>query len=72
MEKIRYYLEKNIFGVCSYLGERLGISTTRIRLYFIYASCLSIGSPLLLYLIFAFVINIKKYIRIRKNMTWYL
>lgn len=71
MERIRYHFEKNIFGVCSFIGERIGISTARIRLYFIYASCLSFGSPLLIYLVFAFFINVRKYIRIRKNIAWY-
>jgi phage shock protein C len=63
MEKIKYSIEKRAFGVCSYLGEKLGISSNRIRIFFIYASCLTIGSPLIVYLIMAFWINLKKYIK---------
>jgi phage shock protein C len=63
MEKIKYSIEKSAFGVCSYIGEKLGISSNKIRLYFIYASCLTIGSPLIVYLIMAFWINLKKYIK---------
>ncbi len=30
------FLEKYSFGVCTYLGERMGISIFKIRLFFIY------------------------------------
>jgi phage shock protein PspC (stress-responsive transcriptional regulator) len=63
MENIKYSIEKSAFGVCSYIGEKFGISSNKIRLYFIYASCLTIGSPLIVYLVMAFWINLKKYIK---------
>ncbi len=57
------WVEKYSFGVCSYLGDKMGLASARIRLYFIYASFLSFGSPLLIYLVIAFWINIKIYLR---------
>lgn len=72
MEKIKYYVEKNVFGVCSYLGERLGISSNIIRIYFIYTSFITAASPVLLYLILAFWLNIKKYINPKRKSTWEL
>jgi phage shock protein C len=72
MEKIKYYVEKNVFGVCSYLGERLGISSNVIRMYFIYTSFITAASPVLLYLILAFWLNIKKYINPKRKSTWEL
>ena len=69
MDKLKYYVEKNAFGVCTYIGERLGIPVSRIRLYFIYTSCITMGSPLIIYLAAAFWLNLKKYIR-KKETIW--
>ncbi len=57
----RHFLEKSAFGVCQVLGERMNINPARIRLYFIYASFITFGSPLVLYLVAAFWLNSKKY-----------
>lgn len=65
MERLKYFIEQRAFGVCSYLGERWGIASSRIRLYFIYFSFITMASPVILYLILAFWINLKKYIRQR-------
>lgn len=63
-------MEKRLYGVCSYIGNKLGISSERIRLYFIYTSCLTIGSPFLFYLVVAFWMNIRSYIRERRSSVW--
>lgn len=60
MQKIRQYLELHAFGVCSAIGEKLGIASSRIRMWFIYISFLTLGSPVILYMILAFWINIRK------------
>ena len=62
-------IEKYSFGVCSYLADRIGLSSSRVRLYFIYTSFATFGSPLVLYLCMAFWINIKSYVR-RGMMLW--
>jgi phage shock protein PspC (stress-responsive transcriptional regulator) len=62
MDKIRAFFEVHAFGVCSALGEKLGIATTRIRMWFIYISFLTVGSPIIVYMILAFWLNIKRYI----------
>ena len=62
MDKIRAFFEVQAFGVCSALGEKLGIATTRIRMWFIYISFLTIGSPIIVYMILAFWLNMKRYI----------
>jgi len=72
MEKIKYFIEKNAFGVCAYLGEKFGISSSIIRMYFIYASFITVASPVLVYLFLAFWLNIKKYIRSNKKTAWNL
>ena len=70
MEKLKFFVEKHAFGVCSYLGDRFGISSGNIRLYFIYTSFITMGSPIIIYLIMAFWLNIKKYMRPNRNSMW--
>lgn len=62
-------VERSAFGVCSYLGDKLGINSAKIRLYFIYTSFVTMGSPIIFYLVMAFWLNIKKYIR-RSYAVW--
>ncbi|WP_088124988.1 PspC domain-containing protein [Roseivirga misakiensis] len=71
MERIQQFFENQAFGVCTKLGEKLHISTSSIRLFFIYASFLTFGSPLIIYLSLAWVINFRKHLRRRRNPVWY-
>ncbi len=73
MKSFRNNIEWTIFGVCTYLGEKFNISITRIRLWFIYISFLTFGSPLILYFIFAFILNIKRSIDSAKRnpLRWF-
>ncbi|MCS6821330.1 MAG: PspC domain-containing protein [Microscillaceae bacterium] len=71
MEKVKVFFEKRAFGVCTYLGERMGISISSIRLFFIYASFMTAGSPVIIYLILAFWINMRKHFRMHRNpFSW--
>jgi len=63
-------MEKHAFGVCSRLGEKLSVPSSSIRLFFIYLSFLTFGSPLLIYLFLAFVMNSRKHLR-RRHSLWY-
>ncbi|MDH4460148.1 MAG: PspC domain-containing protein [Spirosomataceae bacterium] len=67
MLKLKYFVEHHVFGVCSHIGEKFGINTGSIRLYFIYLSFLTMGSPILIYLVLAFWMNIRKYLRQQNN-----
>ncbi len=58
----RNFLEKSAFGVCQQVGEWMRINPATIRMYFIYLSFITFGSPLVIYLFMAFWLNIKKYI----------
>jgi phage shock protein PspC (stress-responsive transcriptional regulator) len=51
------------------LGELLGVATSSIRLFFIYASFITFGSPVILYLVIAFAMNLRKHWR-RRNPVW--
>ena len=63
MKKVKDMIEKQGFGVCSYLGNKMGLQISRVRLYFIYLSFGTLGSPIVIYLFIAFWLNVRKYIR---------
>jgi phage shock protein PspC (stress-responsive transcriptional regulator) len=69
-ERIKNFFEKNAFGVCSWIGEKINIDASIIRLYFIYASFFTFGSPIIFYLVMAFMLEVKDYIKPKKNRIW--
>lgn len=71
MRRIQNFFEDQAFGVCTRLGEKLNISTSSIRIFFIYASFLTFGSPIIVYLSLAWIMNIRKHIRRQYNKLWY-
>lgn len=71
MKKIQTFFEDRAFGVCAKIGEKLGVPIASIRIFFIYASFLTFGSPLILYLALMFVMNFRKHLRRRNNPVWY-
>ena len=62
MKQFKQFVEWQVFGVCSYIGGKMGIASATIRKYFIYISFLTMGSPVIIYLFIAFWMNIKNYI----------
>ncbi len=63
MNKLQSFVEFKAFGVCSKLGEKLGISVGSIRLFFIYVSFLTFGSPIFIYLVLAWIMNLRQHVR---------
>jgi phage shock protein PspC (stress-responsive transcriptional regulator) len=73
MNKFKDFIEWQVFGVCSAIGDKIGIASATIRKYFIYISFLTMGSPVILYLFVAFWMNVKRYIlNARRNPLKYL
>ncbi len=77
MEKLTSHIynffEERAFGVCSWWGEKLGIATSKVRLYFIYLSFITLGSPLIVYLVMAFLLEHKSYFKFNfkhKKTIW--
>jgi phage shock protein PspC (stress-responsive transcriptional regulator) len=62
MKRLKQFIEWQAFGVCTAIGEKMGIATARIRMWFIYISFLTLGSPVIVYMIMAFWMNMKRYI----------
>ncbi len=71
MNQFKNFVEWNAFGVCTAIGNRMGISTGRIRQFFIYTSLVTMGSPIILYMILAFWRNMRNYIKSTKRNPWY-
>jgi len=71
MKKLQNFFENQLFGVCTKLGEKLKIPVSSIRLFFIYSSFLTFGSPVLIYMSLAFLLNFRKHLRRRNNSVWY-
>jgi len=74
IRNILAYFEKKTFGVCEWWGNKLGIKVGGIRLFFIYLSFLTFGSPLVIYLIMAFMLEHKKFFKFsrKKKSIWNL
>jgi len=67
MERLRSFLERGGFEVCTRSGERMGIAPGVVRRYFIYTSFLTFGSPVIIYLVLAFWIQIKDHLRSKRH-----
>jgi len=73
MDSFRHFVEGHVFGVCAWLGDKMGVPSTTIRKYFIYLSCLTMGSPVVIYLFMAFWLNLREYIwKAKRNPLRYL
>ncbi|MFM8362795.1 MAG: PspC domain-containing protein [Haliscomenobacter sp.] len=69
MNRLQNLMERSAFGVCTFLGRFMGLSTSTVRLYFIYLSFVTLGSPILVYLFLAFWLNIRRYLG-KKTFLW--
>ncbi|NOS94275.1 MAG: PspC domain-containing protein [Cyclobacteriaceae bacterium] len=69
MDRLKHFFEKHAFGVCTALGEKMGLATSSIRLFFIYASFLTLGSPVIVYLSLAFLMNLRAHLR-KRTTIW--
>ncbi|WP_186758516.1 PspC domain-containing protein [Echinicola salinicaeni] len=67
MEKLKIFFEDRAFGVCSKLGERLNFPIDSIRLFFIYTSFITLGSPVIIYVVMAMMLKVRKYFRKSNN-----
>jgi len=75
LQKIAFFFEMQSFGVCAWWARKLGINSSKVRLGFIYFSFVALGSPILLYLIMAWILEHKHYFKFqpkRKKSIWEL
>ena len=69
LQRILTFFERYSFGVCTYLGERFNISTSKLRLFVIYTSFLSVGFPLIVYFFAGIVLDFRNYIKRKHTRT---
>ena len=69
-ESFKFVVEQNVFGVCERIGQKLKMPAKDIRMFFIYASCMTIGSPIIVYMILAFWIRMKDYVNGKRSTVW--
>lgn len=67
---IKNLVERRAFGVCQYLGDKMHLAPGVVRKYFIYTSFIAMGSPLIVYLMVAFWVNVRRYVRRGRNVIW--
>lgn len=74
LQKIAFFFEMRSFGVSEWWATKLGIRTDRVRLGFIYATVIGLGSPLIPYLIMAWILEHKHYFKFntKKRSIWEL
>ena len=71
MNRFRYFVENQIFGVCARIGEKLNFPASSIRRYFIYATFMTFGSPIILYLVLAFWMEMRQNWRRHNSPTFW-
>ena len=64
----RHIFEKQIFGVSSWWGNRLGIKASFIRLLFIYAAFTN-ALTILIYLAMIFLLKVRYHFKYRKRKS---
>lgn len=67
MDNIRLFFQERAFGVCSKLGEKLHFPIDSIRLFFIYSSFITLGSPIIIYVSLGMLMKIRTYLRRMNN-----
>ncbi len=69
-QRIVTFFEQRSFGVSAYLANKLDMSTTKVRLFFIYSSFLAVGFPILFYVLAAIVLDIRNYMKRIRLRVW--
>jgi len=70
IDTIKLFVEQQAFGVCTWLGNIMGIKTERVRMYFLYLSFGTLGSSIIIYLVMAFWLNVRNYKKEGRRTTW--
>lgn len=70
LQRIVVFFEKQSFGVSAYLADKLNMRTDKVRLFFIYASFLAVGFPILFYFLAAVVLDIRNYVKKARLKVW--
>jgi phage shock protein PspC (stress-responsive transcriptional regulator) len=67
--KINFFFELKSYGVCTWVARKTGMNLSKVRLGFIYASFVTLGSPLLIYLPMAWILENKHMFKLQKRRS---
>ena len=67
IQKIAFFFELRSFGVSTWFANKFGVKVSKVRLFFIYVSFIGLGSPLILYLVMAFILEHKHIFKFQKR-----
>ncbi|HIP36929.1 MAG TPA: PspC domain-containing protein [Crocinitomix sp.] len=67
IQKITFFFEMRSFGVSTWFAQKLRVEVSRVRLFFIYFAFIGLGSPILIYLIMAFILEHKHIFKLQKK-----
>ncbi|MGV6860332.1 MAG: PspC family transcriptional regulator [Putridiphycobacter sp.] len=67
IQKIAFFFEMRSFGVSTWFARKLRVEVSRVRLFFIYFAFIGLGSPILVYLIMAFILEHKHIFKFQRK-----
>ena len=67
---LRYFFEKHGFAVSSRFADRLGLSVSNVRLFFVYLSFVTLGFSFGIYLTLAFFLRLKDMIYTKRSSVF--
>lgn len=70
IHSLRHFFEKHGFAVSSRLADRLGMSVSNVRLFFVYLSFVTLGVSFGIYLTLAFVLRLKDLIYTKRSSVF--
>jgi phage shock protein PspC (stress-responsive transcriptional regulator) len=70
IDSLRHFFEKHGFAVSSRFADRLGISVSNVRLFFIYISFVTLGFSFGIYLTLAFLLRLKDMIYTKRKSVF--
>jgi phage shock protein C len=72
IQKIALFFELRSFGVSTWFARKMGVEVSKVRLFFIYASFIALGSPIIIYMVMAFVLEHKHIFKLqrRRKSIW--
>ncbi|NLP57553.1 PspC domain-containing protein [Lutibacter sp. B1] len=70
IDSLRHFFEKHGFAVSSRFADRLGMSASDVRLFFIYISFVTLGFSFGIYLTLAFLLRLKDMVYTKRKSVF--
>lgn len=70
INRLMLFFERQAFGVCTRISDKLNLQVSAVRLFFIYVSFLTLGSPIIMYVLLMFLFKIKDSLFYKRKRTF--